>query len=790
LKPLFVSRATVLLLTLLVPAAAMDIDTGTDAIGAAKITESGELGAGSLEPTGWIRLRGADLAKVPATREALGKLRAQGLKTCVMLRWPGKSREQGTQSARHYLPGDLREAYGHGRELGAAYGDLVDAWEVDNEPDLGSVPEAAERYAAFLKANYLGLKAGARDAQTTDDRGQTTEGGGRNTAVSRQPSDVSQQRAPLVLMGALGLPPGPWLERFAANDGFGYTDGFNYHYYGYADDFSGVYEQQKAAVQELTTDYTEHTDRRYSANSVLKKDWPIFLTEIGYGMLGKAARDTKEGRLRQWRWFKSVGEQAGSLRIEAPMAFYLPPYLEYDTLEFGLTVPVAQRTEDGGQRTMTKPNEWVAGGLRYGIEDFRTKSAEPWMKYIGQEIGENEMTPALAWWLGARKPSSLRSQVSGLAEEPRSWTVSVPTPSPVVIDFLPGEGFSPIKRYNGRFVTGLTAGEEPRAKGEAKGLAPETKPPLPPGSLPSALRRHEEFMIHVRTVNGNLYEVYPTRQATAEWQTYSEAQQNFTLSFYGRAELPWRFKDNQPASLVLVLYPKQLPAVYEFHRAQLVQIGKTVNTETTESAEKAVRYGHGKIMLYNFSDKAISGKLMLPAGVERVDPNTLAAISADSASSVLKLLPNERREIPVTVKVPWERFERVEASIAFVPEDHDIPAARLMTAFMPDIGGMKATVVGELLRNLKSEIGDLNRSTIPTRLRATEEAPMVEQGGVFAQQGATVERTNDGFTVTLTGTPPGKQQRVEVEIPWPDGLVFSADSFLTLEYRLKSGGGK
>jgi hypothetical protein len=70
-----------------------------------------------------------------------------------------------------------------------------------------------------------------------------------------------------------------------------------------------------------------------------KKDLPVFLTEVGYGMLGKSARDTKEGRLRQWRWFKSVGEQIATLRPEAPMAFYLRPYLEYDTSEYGLTVP-------------------------------------------------------------------------------------------------------------------------------------------------------------------------------------------------------------------------------------------------------------------------------------------------------------------------------------------------------------------------------------------------------------------------------------------------------------------
>jgi hypothetical protein len=48
-----------------------------------------------------------------------------------------------------------------------------------------------------------------------------------------------------------------------------------------------------------------------------------------------------------------------------------------------------------------------------------------------------------------------------------------------------------------------------------------------------------------------------------------------------------------------------------------------------------------------------------------------------------------------------------------------------------------------------------------------------------------VERTADGFTVTVIGTPPGKQQRVEVEIPWPEGLEFGTDQFLSVDFRLK-----
>lgn len=292
-------------------------------------------------------------------------------------------------------------------------------------------------------------------------------------------------------------------------------------------------------------------------------------------------------------------------------------------------------------------------------------------------------------------------------------------------------------------------------------------------------------MLHVRTANGNLYEVYPTRQATPEWQSYSEPQSNFSMSFYGRAELPWRFKDNRPASLVVVMYPRSLPVTYEFRRVQLVRIGQTFNTEVAESTEKAMRYGQGKVLLYNFSDKEVSGRLTLPESMKLLAGSS--ELGALTESSVLKLLPGECREVPVIIKVPWERFERINAPIRFVPEDQVIPSTHFVTSFIPDIGGMGSTVVAGLLtqQGARSAEQGANHSFVGTRVRASEEAPMAEQDGVFFQEGAKVKRIADGFTVTITDCLPGKQQRVEVEIPWPERLAFTVDEFLNLEYRLK-----
>ena len=829
------------------------LDCGYDAIGLAKSLNNTQVSGFRFQvsPEGWMRLRGIDLTMVAETREALLTLRAKGIKTCVFLRRSIKDWKVS------YLPADLSEAYEHGRKLGATFGDLVDAWEVDNEPDLGFVPESAERYTAFLKATYLGLQRGFAEAKEQSGKSKvqsaqplaprpSLSAGARNVQVSddgRQTSDVSQQesgslnnpqvsgfrsqvseRAPLVIMGSLGLPPGPWLERFAANDGFAYTDGFNYHYYGYADDFTGVYRQFEEAVKQLSVESYQLSggttnNSQPTTNNLSQKNLPIFLTEIGYGMLGKQARDTKEGRLRQWRWFKSVGEQIATLQPEAPMAFYLRPYLEYDTSEYGLTVPA--KPDTGKPETGNlKPEIFTAGGIEYRAGDFGAEKSEPWMRNIGKEIGGNQVSPALAQWLAARNPSGFRFQVSGFsAGGSRSWSVTTAPPSPIVLDFLPGEGLSHVKRYNGLFVTGVT---EVRRQTTDDGK--DAKPPSAVRPQSSEQPRGEELILQVRTQNGNLFEVYPTRQATPEWQRFLEPGDNFTMAFYGRAALPWRFKDNKPASLVVVMYPKQLPATYEFRRPQLLKLGAGSPEHGTRPNNQepitSYRYGAGTVVLYNFSDKPVTGRLILPEAVGRVVPN------APGIDESVVLQPHERREIPVSIKVPWDRYERIPVEISFVPiadnlqvslsaigpaaaegfrfQVSDRPVSRFRTDLIPDIGGMPATLVADLLAQRSEdrrpttdggqqpnnqEPSTNNRDLVATRPRASEEAPMTAQGAFFAQEGAQLSafssQLSDTFSITVTSIPAGRHQRIEIEIPWPDGLAFGEDEFLSMEFRIR-----
>ncbi|WP_157772429.1 hypothetical protein [Lacunisphaera limnophila] len=771
------------------------IDSGLDAIRFAR-TELAAEARGE-----WVRLRSVDLSKEHETRHALHQLRAAGWRTCMMLRLSVKDWKT------KYLPEDLRESYTHSRKLGVAFGDLMDAWEVDNEPDLGFVPELPERYAAFLKTYWLGLKEGIKEAKAKPETGNlkpefsSQDSDLHAPATSGFRSQVSGfSNVPLVLMGSLGLPPGPWLERFAANDGFAYTDGYNYHYYGYADDFTGVYRQHETAVRQLSEErirllVSAPSTQQPATNTLRKKHLSVFLTEIGYGMLNKKARNTKEGRLRQWRWFRSVGTQISKLNIEGPMAFYLLPFLEYDQNEYGLTVaPGSAVASNKVQVTSDKLGQSdapaqgdlprkSAGGIEYAVEDFGVNSAEAWMEKIGSAQGGNEYTPALAWWMAAPRSAALgvRSDaMSGLYTGNRrtsqEWAVNAPTPSPVVIDFLPGKGLQPVKRYNGHFVVGITAEAEP-------GAAISSPPPtVKPAAMPSRPERSEESMVQIRMQSGNLFEVYPTRLVTPAWQHYLEPHDNFTAAFYCRGELPWRLAENKPASLVFVLYPRQLPLTLEIRRPQVLKLGTALEAQDGAVTGGARRYGQGQLVLYNYSDKQVTGRLEpSPANAAQAP-----GLKLDLANEKITLAPLERRVVEMTLIVQAMGYERYSAEVVFTPDDAAIPPARIVTDFIPDIGGMKSSQIASLLPPALSAQVDANLAFIASRPRVPEEerGMLAFSNRILAPEGAKVENTPDGLRITFAAMPEGSVKKREIEIPWPEGLEFGSGRFLSLEYRL------
>jgi len=766
----------------------------------------------------WLRIRGHPFPKdrpeaVRREAMALRELSAAGFKPIILLRWGENSWANGIRpGGGQRLPLDLREAYERGFTEGQRFGATGAAFEIENEPDISFVQDNAETFMAFQKAVYLGVKAGAAGAANIQ----------RSTSNIQHPN-YGPKAGPKVVMAPLALPPGPYFEQLVANGLFSYTDAFNYHYYGYAEDFAGVYGQFEAAVNDvgLPLGARRSAGTKGTAQGLVlrseNKTLPVLLTEYGYGALGKDARNTVEGRVRQWRWFKAVGEDIVRLRIAGPMAFYLPPYLERDQLEFGLTGRGAAaaattaaehptsniqhptsnyRSPASNVQQSTSDAAYRAGGLAFAPRDFQAEEVAPWMRRIGERFGENEAMPALAWLMdeGARRPYV-----------PKDWAVTAPPPSPVVVDFIAGDGLAQAKRYGGyvaqrvspkpapapatkpapppaapkaeikppagppplpwpglakgyvpppawygtgavvlynfsakpvtghleierghdvvvdptmlvrewtlapmsrtvveinvripaqtfarqeltvRFERGGSRSEHGRTVGRSDGIAPaifstaffpnyplmrETVAHdfaqdvgLPLGARRSAgtdgtaqgpaLQRASEepalepqgcwrvtpgvtveeaankvWRFHIerfpdepeksaiaelplpagfafpdraqlrffyrlaqpagtdvktgkyleayfRTANGNLYQVWPRQLAMHTWSEYIEAKENYTMAFYGRANLPWRFKDNQPVALVFFFRPRDaLPAVYEVKDARVVELGR------------------------------------------------------------------------------------------------------------------------------------------------------------------------------------------------------------------------
>ena len=144
------------------------------------------------------------------------------------------------------LPEDLLAVFAAAKEMQQRHGGDVDVWEMVGEPDVGYCRDLPDRVVAFQKAVYLGIKAGAEedDERTKREQGKGKVDGSTVQSTILNPESANARRPPprmpLVLMGALALPPGPWLERAARNGMLDYTDAYNLHFYGFAEDLTHV----------------------------------------------------------------------------------------------------------------------------------------------------------------------------------------------------------------------------------------------------------------------------------------------------------------------------------------------------------------------------------------------------------------------------------------------------------------------------------------------------------------------------------------------------------------------
>ena len=602
----------------------------------------------------WLRIR--DLAEQPeqveAHRRALTVLRERGFKVCVLLNWPEASWRGGVRvGPGRRLPCDLREAFERCRTLATRYAGLVDAWEVENEPDISFCEDNAEDFAAFFKTCALGLREGHAAVSGTVER--------------LRKERLSEAEKPFVVLAPMALPPGRYFERLWRNGVGGYTDAFNFHYYGYAEDAQGVYLQFGDALASV-------------AEGELAKEVPVIVTEYGYGSLSERAAATSAGRERQQRWFVRVSEQLREAGAFASMAFVVAPYLEDNTTEFGLM----RKHGDGWSRTPAFDSVWSAANEKasapralsvrqdpisplvidflpgegltqrksfggYVVEGYADDGrycghgALRVYNFSGREArgvlelsstfssdgskrrleivlsaGAGEIFPVELWASGERFDEV---EVSARCEmDTGEGRMLATTWSTTVFPSVAAMRAMPVERFDHNVADAavsrkilaerVLAAEEPRLRENGRwwaseGVAVEEREglwsfrvmrfPDEPGrpamaELPLSegfrlertamltFRYRAEaagaaFDVYFRTANGNLYQVWPRRNAGSEWAVYGELGLSFSLAFYGRAELPWRFLDNQPVALVFFFRPSTLPAVYEIKDAAVVK---------------------------------------------------------------------------------------------------------------------------------------------------------------------------------------------------------------------------
>jgi hypothetical protein len=262
------------------------------------------------------------------------------------------------------FPEDLRVVYAEGKRLGRAFAGLVEAWELHNEADLGWWPDMPDRFGAHAKALYLGLKAGASEA-------------GVQTPV---------------MLGALGLPPGPWLERLARNGLLDYADAWNAHYYGEISQFGGFLSSNVNAMRELNATY------RSSAGAATASRWrakggggrwssmrpaeplPMWLSEVGIKTVTAATWDDPGRREKQADFILATAKCA---LAQPEVAVFMPFVLVHKDDPYAIT--------ESATRT------WPAW------DDYAEFSRKvPWPRRPLYSINTNN-NPVVLQWLASRE---------------------------------------------------------------------------------------------------------------------------------------------------------------------------------------------------------------------------------------------------------------------------------------------------------------------------------------------------------------------------------------------------
>lgn len=193
---------------------------------------------------------------------------------------------EGTLSRPRELPVDLMAVYWRCRTNLPAYAAIDQAWEVWNEPDFFFVRDNADRMASVVKACYWGVKAGDPDAK--------------------------------VLMPSLAFRPTRYALELFRNGMASYSEGYNFHFYGWAQDFAGLVRQHRRLA------------------SAVGWEGPWWCTEAGYFQMPAEESEDPQSLARQQAFHERLAIEAWVEGVDHYLPFILTPYTHGDGNDLGL----------------------------------------------------------------------------------------------------------------------------------------------------------------------------------------------------------------------------------------------------------------------------------------------------------------------------------------------------------------------------------------------------------------------------------------------------------------------
>ncbi len=736
-------------------------------------------------------------ASLSERRKILVSLRQRGHRIVALLRWKRESWDSGTRThhGRSWLPSNLLEPFQRSFDLAYTYGDLIDAWEVENEPDIGFVPENAETFASFHKACALGIIAGrqASISHMENSKGQFWRPPPNKRAVSA------------VMHSPLALPPGPYWDELVANDVLNYTEAFNYHFYGYPEDFQGVRNVWIAALNEAISpkriewrskqisDFNR-VDSNMSASAL-----PLFLTEYGYGLLDRYDRHTIEGRERQKRFFTLTVPSITDGSIVGAMAFVIKPYYENGVNEFGLLaeVPNDVRSKSDKQHELN-----LLRGQRTDRDD-QTKNT------LEHSHDSENLDPL---W-----DNSWGHDVSLLSEFNR--------PSSVVIDFIAGDEIKSVKRYNGHILPHAQFHAKAVVNGSS-GRQESSESVTSSGEFSIVLYNFsDESITGTLAVDlglGEIIEIPAAAKTAATTASPPTADDDRTPA--KRTARPYIRPISPRSSLlpsVTTSWPDANTRIIKNDSNQSYVM--TSALEFLLDAASKVNDRKGEIESQNYLRPT---KLTRTRDLDQPEPTKLISNLANKPrtnsdqSPFLKeqitLKPRERREIKLFATIPSDEFQPHRLSATWLTK-HALPralnvqeevsetasgdlskslhpstrlgnpivASRLETQLYPSTSVFRLQQKDTF--EFTAEDNAEARGKQLTRSRANGEAMLTQNPALdrwLNTPGSNIEETPHGWRITINDLPPAPLRYAEIELPLPDDWVFPPDASLSFRYRL------